>query len=271
MLLFLSLACTPDFDSARSDLRDFRILSVGLREGALAAPTWSGAGPWHEAAVVPDWSAGDSPLDPRAPPAPLGTVEVTVTGGDGASERAVLTRASDAADIELVGVTVTRDADPGIASLIVDAPGSTHVRWSVDGGSVLTTASHAADWTLPEEGALATMFVLALDDRGGTAWTWVDLSADTTPPTVGVGTRRFGVDAVPDTLNSDMLATIVDDPNEGYALASLTTGETEDPVAPPPCGTRGDGRFDVEALVDGRCGKDDDVLGARVLLAGVKP
>ena len=270
MLLFLAMACTPDFDSARTDLQDFRILSVGLREGALAAPTWSGAGPWHDRAVTRAWSVGDSTVDPLAPPDPLGTVEVTVTGGDGASERAVLTRATDAADITIAGVTVTRGEDPGVASLVVDAPGSTHVRWSVDGGSLLTTGSHAADWTLPAEGGLATVFVLALDDRGGTAWTWADLSADGALPTVGVEVRRFGVDAVPATLNSSMLATIVEDPDEGYALASLTTGETEDPLPPPPCGVGEDGLFDVEALVDGRCGKDE-VLGARVVLAGVTP
>jgi hypothetical protein len=79
MLLFLSLACTPDFDGARTALQDFRILSVGLREGALAAPTWSGAGPWHDGAVARDWSAGDAAIDPLAPPDPLGSVEVTVT------------------------------------------------------------------------------------------------------------------------------------------------------------------------------------------------
>jgi hypothetical protein len=270
MLLLLALACTPEFDAARTRLGDFRILSVGLREDALAAPTWSGAGPWHDRAVTKAWVAGGEELDPALPPDPLGTVEVTVTSAGGTSERARLVREADAADIVVEDVTVTAGQEPGVASLSVDAPGSTHVRWSVDGGSLLTTGSHAADWTLPEDGAIATAFLLALDDRGGTAWAWVDLSADPARATIGVGTRRFGVDAVPAVLNASMLATIAEDPDEGYALVELApSDELTAPVAPP-CGARVDGTFDAEALADGRCGKDE-VLGVRVLLGGVRP
>ncbi len=270
MLFLLTMACTPDFDSARTDLQDFRILSVGLREGALAAPTWSGLGPWHDEAVVRTWSAGGTEVDPLAPPDPLGTVEVTVTGAGDTSERAALTRAADAADIVIASVTVTRGEEPSVARLVVDAPGSTHVRWSVDGGSLLTTASHAADWTLPEDGALATAFVLALDDRGGTAWSWVDLSADFARPTIGVGTRRFAVDTLPTTMNASMRATIVEDADEGYALAEVAASDDLTVPLAPACGARDDGTFDVEALADGRCGRSD-VVGVQVLLGGVTP
>ena len=263
MLLLLLAACTPDFDESRGDLLSSRILALGEREGALRAPAWSGDGPWHEAAVAVTWTdpAGTAAAS-TAPPAPPWELGAAVAFPDGAEERGVLSRAAP----QTWGIDDVQTAyDEGGIDLLVVAPEAVAVRWAVDAGTLVPTGPHAARWELPEDGALATAFALALDDAGGTAWAWIDATRVSTG-TVRVGSRRFHADAV---VEGDAQARLVADPEEGWALADLVAAAA--PGAPAPaCGARDDGSFDVDALADGRCGRAD-VLDATVWLRGVSP
>jgi hypothetical protein len=263
MAWILLAACTPSFDETRGELLSARIVALGERDGALRAPAWSGLGPWHEDAVTADWTdASGAAVDAATPPAPPWDLAVSVAFPDGAQERGVLRR-GDAQRWGIDDVQTAPGAD-GVDVTVV-APGAVAVRWAVDGGTLEPTDSHAARWELPADGSLATAFALALDEAGGTAWAWIDATRSAAG-TVRVGTRRFRADAV---ATGDVQARLVEDPDEGWALAELSAAAAPG-VAAPGCGANPDGSFDVDALVDGRCGRAD-VSGATVWLRGVSP
>ncbi len=258
--LILLLACTPDFDEARGELASFRILGAGTRDDALAVATWSGMGPWHARAPTVAWSVNGEAV--TAAPDAAFTAMATVSDGT-TTERAVLSVADDATTLRIDAATRTPREDGGY-DLAVTCEGATRVTWSIEGGTLVPTSATSATWTPADDTAdIVTAFALALDGRGGTAWTWFDLPVGDIGPAVTVGSRVLRTDATA-AGDGPWRATLEEDPDEGYRLAGLTPAE--DVAGDLTCATPG-GALDAEALVDGRCGRDE-LLGAEVVVGG---
>lgn len=267
-LLLLNLGCTPDFEETRTDLVEgsFRVLGAGVRDGKLAVAAWSGDPAGFETALDVVWRVDGVALDDSsAPPAPF-TAEATVTYAN-QTERVLLDVAADATPLS-IAAAARAQGDAGW-TLALDVPGAVRTRWAhryVD----LTPTGPTEALLEVREGAdgLAMVFALALDERGGAAWTWFDVPTPQAGlPLLAVGSRLLPVDVLP-TTPGPWLATI-DAPSTythayGFELTALEPAGTERGAlsCASPSGT-----LDAEALIDGRCGRDD-VLGQRVRVEG---
>lgn len=251
MLWPLLLACAPSFDETRKDLAGFRLLAMTDAPG-LAAAVWSGEGAWHSTAPVVTWT-----VDVEA-----STAAVKVQNAAGESERGELVRSDDAVVPRVSGFT--REVDGSTVSLALEGVDDATTRWMATSGALTETGPAALDWTPTPDGPTgATIFALALDGRGGTTWTWLDVETGPATPTFAVDGRLVPMESTA--------------AGSGWFLATLTPADTVAGYVLTDLAATADGTggalvcgldpFEFAALADGRCGRDD-AAGARVALHG---
>jgi hypothetical protein len=244
-VIALGLACAPPFDESRKDLASFRLLSLSASPGPRVA-VWSGLGPWHEVAPAVAWSDTDD-----------GGVTVTVTDVDGAHETGVLGAVGPPPAV----LAVTRDvvADTATLSIELEDPAS-YTRWSVTEGTLVETGPSTAELTWDGVG-LVTVFALHLTPGRSPTWTWLDVAFGDVGPVLDTGRRTLLTDGPAAADEADWLGTLARDDTYGWRVTDVSVADAPGDAA---CGVD---PFELEALVDGRCGRD--VEGARVRVRGV--
>lgn len=245
MLAVLLSACAPPFDHTRKDLDDFRLLGVRWGETPEAA-VWSGEGAFHRQAPTLEWS-----IDAAA-----GTAGVRVEDTAGHVEEGLLVRGTGGSPV-VTGFR--REVAGDIVTLELEVEGDVFTRWAASSGVFYETGPNAAEWTAEDE-PLTTVFALTLDGAGGVTWTWIDIALDE-GPYLAVGGRLLPVDVAPSG-PGEWLAELAS--GDTLAGVTLTDLQPADDTSPSVCGLE---PFDIDALVDGRCGLDE-AIGARVRVAG---
>ncbi len=255
--LFL-LACSPEFSESRKDLDGFRLVAMGFADADLRGAVWSGEGAWHTTAPSLAWTTGgEAVTEASAPPF---TVDLQVEAADGATEAGRLVVQADATVPIVEGFT--REVTGSSAAISLSVSEGSFTRWMGTSGTFTETGPHAADW-VPDGSEGATLLALTLDGRGGETWTWVDVEVEPEGQVLEVGGRLLPTDGS-GTGSGWFLATIeAEDSRHGVRLTTLeptadgSAGETVCGLDP----------FDLDALADGRCGRDA-AAGARVALFG---
>lgn len=256
MLFALALACAPPFDQTRKDLRDFRLVGMSARDGALHALVWSGEGAFHSTAPTVTWTVDDVEVT-GAPAAPF-TARVRVESADGAYEEGELVVEEGATNPAIAGFS--RDVADGTAALAVEADLG-YTRWKASSGTFVESGANSTDWTR-EDAPLTAVVALTLDGKGGVTWTWIDVATDA-GPYLAVGGRLLPVDAAVAEAGTFDATITPADTLAGYVLTDLTPAAEDDTVEIV-CGVD---PFDPDVLADGRCGLDE-AAGARVRLTG---
>jgi hypothetical protein len=253
VLTVLLFACTPEFDETRKDLDGFRLVAMAADSAEPRALVWSGEGAWHSTAPTLTWTLDAEP--------DTFTAALHVENAAGDAEDGVLVVDTEAT-IPVV-TSFTRTVDGSHASLALEGPDDAHfTRWMGTSGTFTETGPLSADWDADEDGT-ATLVALTIDGHGGNTWTLLDVMTGDPTPALAVGGRLLPVDTI--TAGSGWyLATLTAaDTLAGYLLTDVVAAED---------GTGGDvvcglDPFDVDALADGRCGRDE-AEGARVALYG---
>ncbi len=258
MFIASLLGCLTPFAEDRHDLTDFRIVGLAEADGELRAFAWSGYGLWHHSPPEIVWEI-DNVAVTAAPSAPF-IATATVTDAQGRRESARLEVAAGAS-VPAAG-SVTRVVDGTQASFAFGLDDRTVTHWMGPSGEFEETGRHATNWTGKE--GITPIIALHLDGMGGNAWSAFDVAIGDVGPVLDVGGRLFPVDSA---LSGEGWYTATVAADDGYAGVSFVelAPAADSADGEPVCGTDG---FDLIAVAEGRCGRDDFV-GARVAIYGL--
>lgn len=253
-MLLLLAACQEPFPEDRHDLSDFRLAGLAVERGEFRVLAWSGYGAWHRAPPTVRWTV-DGRAVTAAPAAPF-CADVEVEDEDGHREAGELCLDAAADTPEIRGFTRTLTGSGAELALDVGSPATTH--WMAPAGEFSESGPHATTWA-GDAGSIA--IGLTFDGHGGNAWTVIDLPRTLPPPYLAVGGRVLPIS---ESLQGEgwYTATLAaDDALAGVRLVDVqpATGPGDGEAA---CGADG---LDLDALVEGRCGRDA-LLGARVAI-----
>jgi hypothetical protein len=175
---------------------------------------------------------------------------------DGHRESGELCVAADA--VTPVVTAISRELTGNGANLELTVDGASTTHWMSPAGEFSESGPHATTWT--SDGA-SVILALTFDGRGGNTWTVIDVPSSLAPPYLVAGGRVFPIS---ESLQGEgwFVATLAaDDALSGIRLVDVqpASGPSDGEIA---CGADG---LDLDALVEGRCGRDE-ILGARVAL-----
>lgn len=209
----LGFSCAEPFRTDRHHLDAFRILEASVHEGVADAVIWSGEGAFHTVSPQLQWLVNGEVVaqgfGAAVPPAEDYELEVLAPSGDlyfadVASgdllpqfeiSRFVWNEQADQeyaiehrSDVSLEEKTVAEHNDVVRLKTGLEDNAFRH-RWSADGGTILELSSSSTDvffdtlrfeedeLILREEGQKDRIhvFLLTIDERGGTATQWVDV------------------------------------------------------------------------------------------------
>jgi hypothetical protein len=293
--------CADAFGIKRQELSSFRIAALGVLDGKASASVWSGEGMGHAHAPLLEWSMDGTCIGEGwdVVPEEAGLLELRATSAGGAVAHAQVTvgSAPDVPEIVRMAVVVeddlsieardaleSREVESGVEigealrmDVIVEESHRVHFMVAGSDGTVLELDRHRGDFLAEEiifndtevesrtdsAPGVYHLLVLVQDLKGGNRWIWLDAPMGVDGTWARSGERRLELgEEVASGLVSVSLSRV--DGFESYELEDpelVTDLSTQSLTECAPQGIP----FDLDWIVDGRCGLDE-LDGARIVL-----